>query len=65
MAKEKTDEPTEEIKEGSTIVVSELPKVDARNFTDEDRVNHPILTTDEAIAEILEKVRRLDKVWGK
>ena len=66
MAKEKIEEIKEEPKkEGVTVVVSELPKIDARSFTDNDGLEHPIVTLEEAIAEILEKIRRLDKVWGK
>ena len=65
MVKKEAEELKEEIKEGSTIVVSEIPKVDARIFTDDEGNQHPLITKDEALTEILEIVKRLEKVWGK
>jgi len=62
MAKEKEEETKKEIK---TLVVSQLPKVDARSYIDDEKNEFVILTTEEALTEILEKVRKLEKVWGK
>jgi len=62
MAKEKEEETKKEIK---TLVVSQLPKVDARSYIDDEKNEFVILTTEEALTEILERVRKLEKVWGK
>jgi hypothetical protein len=65
MGKEKEDTKAPEKKEGSTIVVKELPKVDARTLTEDNGTLHPILTEEEAIGEILEKVRAIFKAVAK
>lgn len=64
MVKEESKAPEKEIKkEGNTIVVEKVPQVDARIFKDNDGTEHSIVTRDEALAEILEKIRELYKHW--
>ena len=65
MTKEKIEEIKEEKKIGQTLVVSELPKVEARTFIDENNVEHPLITKDEAETEMLNILRKLEKLWDK
>ena len=55
----------EKEKEGQTIVVRELPVVSVRNAVDEEKVTHPVMTMEEAIAEILEDVRKIKNAVAK
>ena len=55
----------EKEKEGQTIVVRELPVVAVRNAVDDEKVNHPVMTLEEAISEILEDVRKIKNAVAK
>lgn len=57
--KEKAKEEKEE--ETLTLVVSKLPKQEVRSGLAEDGKQYDLITTDEAIQEILLKVREIHK----
>lgn len=55
------EENKKEIKERPFVVVKELPEVKSRIGIDEDDKEIDLLTTEEAMAESLRILRRLDK----
>ena len=59
--KKQEPETVEKQTEVPTIVLSELPKIESRNGIDGEGKPLQIITIEEAITEILEKVRRIDK----
>ena len=48
--------------EKKTVVVNQLPTEQIRNVSDKDGNEFELLTIEEAITEILEKIRKLEKV---
>lgn len=64
---EAEEEETEEtkvvkkVKKELTVVVAELPKEDVRQFEDRNKNIVNVVTIEEALTEILEKVRKIDK----
>lgn len=46
------------------LVVDELPEQKVRSFKDEEGVNVKLITTNEAIQQILEKIRIIEKAVG-
>lgn len=60
--KEKSKEETKEVKESiGILVMDEIPKQDVRIVTDDSGNKYEVVTTAEAIQEILEKIRKIEK----
>ena len=60
--REKSKEETKEVKESiGILVMDEIPKQDVRIVTDDSGNKYEVVTTAEAIQEILEKIRKIDK----
>ena len=55
------DETKEEKIKKSVLVVSELPTQQVRNAVDKDGNEYDVLTTEEALTEILSLVRQIKK----
>ncbi len=52
---------TEEKKEIDFLIVSELPQVPVRQYTDEEGKEYSLITLTEAVKEILEGIREMKK----
>jgi hypothetical protein len=55
-----TEEKKQE-KEKNILVVTELPKREIKNFTDDKNEEFELITIDEALTEIYKSVRRLER----
>lgn len=61
MPKKELKEKEEKKEETKTLVVKQLPKQEVKSFEGDDGNMYDLMTTDEAIQEILEKVREIHK----
>jgi hypothetical protein len=50
-----------EVKVSEILKVGEIPRVEVRNAVDEEGNNLTFITIEEALSEILTRVRRMDK----
>lgn len=56
------EEKKKSVKEKATLVVTQLPTEQVRNALGNDGKEYELVTIEEAITEILEKVRKLERV---
>jgi hypothetical protein len=54
-------EETKQTKEKNILVVTELPKREIKNFTDDKNEEFELITIDEALTEIYKSVKRLER----
>ena len=54
----------EKIKEKNILVVSELPKKEIRNIIDDKNEEYELLTTEEALTELLKSLKKIEKALG-